>query len=89
VKWVDTLTVNFDGNRVTVEGPYFHVRRLLRTLRRYEQADRGASAVSGPALRSAPVRQEVAAGFVPLNSAIAVWRVWTRRVIEIDEGTFL
>ena len=36
VKWADTLVVEFDGNRVSVCGPYFHVAKLLRTLRRYE-----------------------------------------------------
>jgi hypothetical protein len=56
VKWVDTMTVSFDGNRVTVEGPHFHVHRLLKTLRRYEPADRGTRALPEPALPGPPAR---------------------------------
>ena len=35
VKWGDTLKVVFDGNRVTITGPWFHVHRLPRILSKY------------------------------------------------------
>jgi hypothetical protein len=39
IRWADTLTVVFDGNRVSVAGPYVHLLKLFRALRKYDRPD--------------------------------------------------